>query len=131
LPCRPNRGEGPSSRMELGGFAVGPEVLGPDDRPRVAFEGAAVAVDPDLGEVTEDVGPVLGGAHPGAEDRAHRAVGAGAPGEVLAGAPALGGEIAAGADPVGEFATAGVVAEAVAAEDVFGLVGRRFLQLRG
>ena len=64
---------------------------------------------------------MLGRVQPGDEDRADAGLPAGAPGDVLSRPPAARREIAGALHPEGELVAAGLVAEAVAADDVAGL----------
>src|SRR5205085_2641921 len=66
----------------------------------------------------QQVGAMRGRVQPRLHDRAHRPNPAGPPGDVLARPPAAIGEIAAAAEPEGEVAAAGLMAEVVAAQDV-------------
>src|SRR5689334_19024695 len=97
---------------------MGAEMRGPHVGAGVAFQLTDLQVEAEVLIVAQDVVAVVWRAHPGLEDRAHRAIPTHAPGEVLADVPAGFGDVARLAYPVREFPAACGVTEAVAAQNI-------------
>ena len=104
-------------------------MLCPDVSLAVAIQVTNPNADANLGEVTEEVRAVAWRPHPSLEDGAHGAIAAGSPSQVLARPPALGGDVSGLLHPVGELAATGIVAEAVALQDVTRLAIRGLFEL--